>query len=272
MAALMESLVTTSPAEAAAGRPALPSRMPAPSPSVVVPLRPDVFQSGISLAPFPDPDTWMAWSLLDRADGRRVGSANSATERTNAESAIKAWIAADYLRVAGERPGPVDPAALALIARAIESSDDLATEQLYRELGGDKVLQDLEATCQVGVTTSRRGYWSFAQVTARDAVDIFDCVLDRAPGYPAGNDLIRILRSVDRDDAFGIPEALPPGTAVAVKNGWTQHGGTDRWNVNCVASWDNYVLAVMLRYPAELPLDYGSNICRDVTRAVVAGL
>ena len=129
-----------------------------------------------------------------------------------------------------------------------------------------------ETFCGVAVSTARRGYWSYAQITATDATAILDCVLDKAPSYPGGDEIVTDLRSVEPDDAFGIPQALPTGTAVAVKNGWTAHSATGKWNVNCMAAWDHYTLAVLLRYPIARKLDYGATVCRDVTTTLLARL
>jgi hypothetical protein len=231
-----------------------------------------VFDTGLTTSHDHDEGLWLSWSLLDTADGRRVGSPDSATERTNAESSIKAWIATDFLRVAGEQGRDVQASDRAAIDAAIRRSDDQAAERLYRSLGADQVLRDLKAVCGVDVSTSRRGYWSYAQITAADAATILDCVLDRAPTYPGGDEIVTDLRSVEPEDAFGIPQALPAGTAVAVKNGWTAHSATGQWNVNCVAAWDHYTLAVLTRYPIGRQLDYGAGVCRDVTAALLARL
>ena len=92
-------------------------------------------------------------------------------------------------------------------------------------------------------------------------------------GLPGGDDLLTDLRSVDPDDAFGIKAALPPTTTVSMKNGWMPHSSTTgEWNVNCVAAWDDYVLAVLTRYPVDRPLAYGADVCRDVTAALVERL
>ena len=42
--------------------------------------------------------------------------------------------------------------------------------------------------------------------------------------------------------------------------------------MNCVAAWDEYVLAVLTRYPVDRPVTYGAEVCRDVTAAVVEKL
>ena len=47
-----------------------------------------------------------------------------------------------------------------------------------------------------------------------------------------------------------------------MKNGWTAHSATGKWNVDCVASWDHY----------PRTLDYGATVCRDVTATVLKKL
>jgi hypothetical protein len=215
---------------------------------------------------------WMSWSLVDNTDGRRVGSANSTTERTNSESSIKAWITTDFLRIAGQKGRALQAGDRATIDAAIRKSDDQAAQRLYLRLGGDEVLRDLKTVCGVGVSTARRGYWSYTQISAADATTILDCVLDKAPTYPGGDEIVADLHDVAADNAFGIPQALPAGTKFAVKNGWTAHSATGKWNVDCVASWDHYTLAVLTRYPMARKLDYGATVCRDVAATVLKKL
>jgi len=264
-AAVPSTTATTTAATIAAG----PTTT---APTTAPPPAPDVFDAGAATTHDHDDGLWLSWSLVDTADGRTVGSANSTTERTNAESSMKAWITTDYLRVAGERGRTVRASDRATIDAAIRKSDDQAAERLYRSIGADQVLRDLKTVCGVAVSTARRGYWSYAQITATDATNILDCVLDKAPTYPGGDEIVTDLRSVAPDNAFGIPQALPTGTAVAVKNGWTAHSATGKWNVDCVASWDHYALAVLTRYPIGRQLDYGATVCRDVTTALLARL
>ena len=156
--------------------------------------------------------------------------------------------------------------------RAIRVSDDQAAETMYRSIGRDEIFTDLQRTCGVRVATSRPFYWSYGQITADDATRILDCVLDRAPSYPHGDRLLDDLHNVDADGDFGIPQALGPDVPAAVKNGWTAHGDTGEWNVNCVAAWGHYTLAVLTRYPIGRGLDDGADVCRDVTVSVLRAL
>jgi hypothetical protein len=241
---------------------------PAPA-APAAPPRPDVFATGVDVGHDKEAGLWLSWSFVDLNDGRRIGSKNSGTERTNAESSIKAWISADRLRVDSAAGRRLSAANKALIERAVRASDNQAAEALYRALGADAVIRDLKSVCQVTVATSRRGYWSYTQITAEDATRILDCVLRKAPTYTDGRVLIDALHGVDPEDRFGIPEALPSGTTVAVKNGWTAHSATGLWDLNCVASWDHYTLAVLTRYPIGRGQGYGAGVCKDVTSRIL---
>jgi hypothetical protein len=222
------------------------------------------------VVPAADPAVWTAWAFHDRRTGSWSGSANSATERTDAESTIKAWIGVDVLRLRAEEGRAVSAGELALIAAAVRHSDDAAAETLYRSAGRDRVLRDLFPVCGLTITTERSYYWSFAQVSAVEAARIMECVLREAPRRPGGAELVTDLHSVDADGSFGIPEALPANAPVAIKNGWTRHSTPGLWNVNCVASWDAGTLAVLTRYPQERGREFGATICRDVTARVLA--
>ena len=236
------------------------------------PPAPDVFDVGLDPGHGDDPGLWLSWSLVDRSRDRRIGSAESGTARTNAESSIKVWIAADYLRDAQEDERSLSAGELALVDRAIQASDDIAAETMYRSIGRDQIFIDLDRTCGVRVATSHAFYWSYGQITADDATRILGCVLDRAPSYPYGGRLLDDLYHVDVDGTFGIPEALGPSVLVAVKNGWTAHGETGLWNVNCVAAWGHYTLAVLTRYPIGRGLDHGAGVCREVTSAILRAM
>lgn len=208
----------------------------------------------------------LSWALLDTTTGRWTGSANADTDRTEAESTIKAWLAADTLRAAAEAGRPVTAAERADIAAAVRASDDAAAERLYRDLGRDASIARLDAECGVAVSTPRPGWWSFTRITALDAARILACVRDRAPEWPGGAALLADLAAITPDGRSGIHTALPG--AVAEKNGWTLHGDGE-WNVNCVLAWPQRALAVLLTYPAARGVEYGWAVCRDVADDVL---
>jgi hypothetical protein len=212
-------------------------------------------------------DGFMSWALLERASGSIVGSPDMAGETNSTESMIKAWIAADYLR----RQGGTAPtkARLGELSTMIRDSDDSAAEDIYQAGGADAVIQRMIKTCRLTDTDIFEGWWSRTQMSARDAVRMGQCIADgRAAGSRWTGWLLDEMRQVRGDGRFGVVDALPAGVAArtAIKNGWTEIGEDDSWHVNCLAIMDRYVVAVLLRYPTRLGLDYGAGVCGDVTR------
>lgn len=232
-------------------------------------VRSDAFGPTFSIHIVTGADVQLAWALLEVGSGRRTGSGNHVMLRLNAESTIKAWIVADFLRKegqAGRRPTPGD---IETIDAAIRRSDDASAEQLYRRAGGDLVLADLLDVCGVRVSTLYPGYWSYTQVNADDAIDIFSCSIRQAQLWDGGQSFLADLGSVLSPGNRGISEVLRSTTPVRVKNGWTSHAATGRWNVNCVAAWDDYILSVLTSYPVANGVDYGFTLCRKVANQLL---
>jgi len=158
----------------------------------------------------------------------------------------------------------------------IRWSDNNAAEVIWRWLGADASIAKMIRTCRLKDTRVHHDWWSLTQISSRDLAELGSCVVP-GPGRflsPAvGAPLIALMRSVDPSNAFGIQQAEPagPGVRIAVKNGWTEHGGSGVWNVNCLGMWGpglRWVLAVTLRYPVERGLGYGAATCRRVTTAL----
>ena len=198
-----------------------------------------------------------------------MGSANSDTDRTNSESSIKAWIAADYLRVAQAEGRDITSSERADIAAMVRSSDNAAAQRLYQAMGGDAILRHL----RLGLRRDRRDLDAGVLVAHPDHrrrrhpdLRLRPAQRDGLPGWERSPDRPAQRRP---EDAFGITAALPPTTTVSMKNGWMPHATTGQWNVNCVAAWDDYVLAVLTRYPVGRSLAYGADVCRDVTATLV---
>ncbi|WP_018353226.1 serine hydrolase [Longispora albida] len=244
-------------APAVSARPADPG--PAPGAGSVPAAGPLVSHAEVLV----EVDGWASWSLLDLTTGAQAGSPDSAEETNNTESMIKAWIAADYLAGAEGRPLTADEKTM--IQNMIWYSDDDAAEVLYQARGADAVIDRLAGECGLTGTYLEHDWWSYTQITAADAAKMMGCVLGRS-AY-----LDELLRTVDPSGRFGIPEALPAGTEVAVKNGWTLQSSDGQWRVNCLASWDHWALAVLTQYPAAYGQDYGAGICRSVTSQLFDG-
>lgn len=218
---------------------------------------------------------WASFTLADRRAGRLVGDTRT-DEVTNSESVVKAWLAADLLATATAEQRRLTGWERERMVGMIRVSDDDAAEVIWRQLGADASIRKMIRVCRMTDTRVYPGRWSLTQISSRDMARLGAC-LTPGPGKPlnagASKQLLDLMRTVDRSNAFGIPQAQPAGAGgpVAVKNGWTEHGGTGLWNVNCLAVWgqdQRWVLAVTTRYPIDRGLGYGADVCRRVTEAL----
>jgi hypothetical protein len=221
----------------------------------------------------------LAWALLDRQTGQLTGSQNHTTARNTTESMVKAWIASDYLRrlaAAGQQP---PPARLAELTRMIRDSDDNAAQDIYRLDGGNAVINRLIATCGLTETSVFSGWWSKTQLTARDAVRMGMCVADgRAAGPKWTGWILGEMRQVRGSVAeepnggrWGIIDALPPEVAkvTSIKNGWTLIYADGMWHMNCLAIHEDWILAVLTRFPGNLGKQHGADLCKSVTQQLM---
>jgi hypothetical protein len=193
-----------------------------------------------------------------------TGSANLAVPGA-ALSTVKPWLAADHLRrvtARGHRPTALRLRQLRAIVRG---DDSVTADALYVELGGRASIRRLITVCGLTDSHPAASYWSSTVISARDTARMGLCLADgRAAGARWTPWLLGELRRAG--DNFGVREALPTrvAAAVAVKNGWLLRGADQRWQVNCLAVADSWVLGVMTRYPASLGLRHGRRLCRSV--------
>lgn len=264
--------------------PRAPEPVPAPYPMSV----PQPTPAGVI---HPDPevsvevDGFFAWAAADLTTGRVVASANAEEATSSTESMIKPWIVADYLRRLAEAGGEPSPEALHDASRAIRDSHNAAAERLYVAGGRDAVVRRMVEICELTNTYTPRGdegWWSRTEMSAMDAVRLGQCLLDgRAAGDEWTDWVLSEMRQVrgttdPRDQRpeenfeggrWGIIDGLPDYISpddVSIKNGWTRIGRTNSWHLNCLAITDEWVMAVMMRYPAAYPLDYGAERCAAV--------
>ena len=228
---------------------------------------------------------FLAWAGLDRRTGRLVSSGG----RTNTiESMVKPWIVADFLRRVAESGDQPTEQELAYGERAIRDSDDVGAEVLYLAGGGDAVIQRMIDRCGLTDTTMHPGWWSRTEITAADAVRVGECLVNGTAAGPEWTDWVldqmrHVRGTTDPEDQrseerfegghWGIIDGLPPAVPaeqVAIKNGWTRIGATNSWHLNCLAVTDDWVIAVLMRYPAENSLDYGADRCASVAEQLFA--
>jgi hypothetical protein len=214
---------------------------------------------------------FFSWALLDIATGAISGSPNL-TATNDTASMIKAWIAADYLRL-NTTGGRTPPASrLAEVQNMIRNSDNDSAEDLFRLVGPTTSIPRLVSICRLHETYGVKGYWSNTEVSARDAVLMGVCIADGRAAGPAWTPwLLNEMRHVNAPGNFGIMQALPPdiGRETAIKNGWITRDADAMWHVNCLAIGDGWVLAVEQRYPESLGLDHGADICKSVAQQLM---
>ncbi|WP_410810320.1 hypothetical protein [Micromonospora sp. 067-2] len=238
---------------------------------------------------------FFSWALMDRQTGKVSGSPNM-TSTNSTESMIKSWFAADYLRQLGGKPIPA--AMKKNIAAAIRNSNDDAANALYAADGKSATIKRLVSTCGLtdtaALTNASRGnvpakyvgWWSFTRMSPRDAVRLGDCIGDgKAAGQTYTAYLLDEMSKVqgstaDKDQQLksgggrwgiidGLPKSILAQGPVSMKNGWTRLVYDNNWHVNCLAVTDKWSLAVMMRYPASMPLSYGAQTCASVATQLV---
>ncbi len=238
--------------------------LPGPSGAATGPLGPLVQ---------PPAGHWVQWAFAWSNSEVISGSAGAETAPTTAESMVKVWLAAEYLRL-HPAPGQVR---LDQIRRAVRDSDDPAAQALYTALGDDDTITAMIITCGLKKTRVVKGWWSLTEITAADAVRLGRCISDGTAAGPQWTPwLLDEMRQIRGQGAFGIRDGVtgPVAAALAYKNGFTLHRDTRTWAVNCLAVGPSWTLAVMQRYPEQVdghPLDlgYGAQGCAQVATQLI---
>ncbi|HYN95150.1 MAG TPA: hypothetical protein VES42_14980, partial [Pilimelia sp.] len=214
---------------------------------------------------------FLSWALLDGRTGAIAGSANlTAGDPT---TTVRAWLAADYLRVTTTAGRPPSQGRLARLRSMLRDGDTDSAQGLYRTLGADASLRRMAVVC--GLTDSRRrtGGWSDAAMSARDGARLGWCLADgRAAGPRWTPWLLAEMRHAGGDGDFGVRTVLPPDVrrTVAVENGWLGDRAGGRWHVNCLAIGRDWTLSVLTHYPRRLGLGHGRRVCRAVGADLIA--
>ncbi|MDG4803481.1 hypothetical protein [Micromonospora sp. WMMD980] len=239
---------------------------------------------------------FFSWALMDRKTGAVTGAKNM-SQTSSTESMLKTWIVSDYLRQLGDKEPTADLKKAASVA--IRDSDDDGANRVYRAAGGsykpqpgnklNPVLQRAVKICgltdtKAGTVPAYLGWWSFTQMSPRDAVRLGDCIADGRAAGPKWtkwvlDEMAHVRGSVKSQQAksgggkWGIVDGLPASIKsqgpVSIKNGWTQLVYDGNWHVNCLAVTDKWSLAVMMRYPGGAGLSYGSKVCASVATQLV---
>ncbi|ROT33914.1 hypothetical protein [Micromonospora sp. HM5-17] len=233
-------------------------------------------------------DGFVSWALLDRKTGKISGAKNM-TATNSTESMIKVWIVADYLRRLGD--AEPSPTRRRQASTAIRDSNDDAAEALFNAGGRGAVIDRLIEMC--GLTETRKVippgkstvWWSYTQMSARDAVRMGECIKDGTAAGPKWTkwvleEMTKVRGTTAAKDQqlrqgggrWGIIDGLPKeivSQGVGIKNGWTPIWADGMWHLNCLAVADDWVLSVLTRYPVRNGLDFGARICASVASQLV---
>ena len=242
---------------------------------------------------------FFSWALMDRETGRVTGAQNM-NQTSSTESMLKAWIVADYLRQLGDKQPSAGLKKAAILA--IRDSDDDGANAVYRAAGGsyrpqpggkpDPVIARAIQIC--GLTDTKpgdvpdyKGWWSFTEMSPRDAARLGDCIADGRAAGPKWtkwllSEMTKVAGSVNKQGARsgggrwgiidGLPATIKSQGPVHMKNGWTQLAYDGNWHVSCLAFTDKWSLAVMMRYPGRSGLPYGAKMCAAVATQLVTPL
>jgi hypothetical protein len=220
---------------------------------------------------------FLSWAYLDRSTGEIVGSANMA-DPTDTASMIKAWIAADYLRLAAQK-GTTPPAdAMNDLTTMIRDSDNDSADRIVAAVGGTNAsVGRLITMCQLTESKAVDNAWSNTIVSARDTVRMGACIADgRAAGAQWTPFILDTMRSVKGEGDFGIRKAFPAAQqpSIAIKNGWVLRDEDGIWHTGSLAISDTWVMAVMQRYPShgnwDTDVAHLDSVCQAVVRQLTA--
>ncbi|WP_130291309.1 hypothetical protein [Pseudonocardia sediminis] len=220
----------------------------------------------------PGPDGHLAVSFTDRTTGR-TWTAGDVTHPGWTASTIKLAIATDLLE--GDRTGrsALSGADRDDMAAMLHSSDNEATDRLWKRHGGDDMLARFRdrygmggVAFQPGFTTST--YWGFVKCTTADLASLGRHILDRTDPADRAH-LVTAMRGVAENQRWGV-WAAGAGNRPGDKNGWSQekdaygeHWVTD--TVGFAGPDERYVVAIMYQVPPQGSLDDGVHAVSDVT-------
>lgn len=208
------------------------------------------------------PGFW-AWALLDTATGTVTGSPNLAAPSDTA-SMSKAWVAADYLRRAGEKKQKPNGEIMRRLSKMIRDSDTTYTFEFHKANGNLGSIRRMISTCGLTETTGVQNSWSLTKMSARDVARLAACIGDgRAAGPEWTGWLLGEMRAVRGPGRFGVIEIAPPAEQVAAKNGWLLRDDK-QWHIACLAIGNGWTLGVLARHAGSLGKDHGAGVCRKV--------
>ncbi|MFC8080741.1 serine hydrolase [Streptomyces sp. NPDC057307] len=156
-------------------------------------------------------------------------------------SVVKVDILAALLLDAQDRGEPLTAQQKKLAAAMIRSSDNDATNALWKAIGGTDGLN--AANNRLGLKdtrTDKDGHWGLTRTTAADQMVLLEAVLGDAHSpltAPSRGYLRSLMSTVEANQRWGISAAADskrPGAAPALKNGWLPRSETELWDINSI--------------------------------------
>lgn len=193
-----------------------------------------------------------ALDALPKSDGRYTVAVEDLNGRTAAvygggtgaydtASIVKVDILSALLLDAQDRGAALTAKQQKLATAMIRSSDNAATNALWKDIGGTKGLD--AANKRLGLKATHGdpdGHWGLTRTTAADQMVLLEAVLGdgHSPLTAHSRAYLRSLMStVEPDQRWGISAADDgKGSAgrPALKNGWLPRSDTDLWDVNSI--------------------------------------
>ncbi|HEX2247577.1 MAG TPA: serine hydrolase [Arthrobacter sp.] len=154
---------------------------------------------------------------------------------------------------------------LDLSARMIQSSDNDATNELYRQIGGAEALQ--ETYDLLALTGTEAGpLWGASTTTAADQLKIVNAVIY---GTDWLNEdqlayLQKLMNGVEASQYWGVPSGTTHAS-VALKNGWLQDDD-GKWDVNSIGyvTEDSMEYGIAVLSSGNPEMEDGVSLIEDV--------
>ena len=174
-------------------------------------------------------------------------------------SIVKVEIMGTALQEAQQAGQSLPPAEQGLMPSMIENSDNDSATALLRDVGGPSAVARFDRSA--GMTDTQPSTlalipgtpWPGWGLTTTTALD--EAVLVSRFAYPNGvlSSVSRqyglsLMENIESDQSWGVSGGVPPGTRIALKNGWLPLGPSN-WQIDSIGWIDghgrNYVLAVL---------------------------
>ena len=198
-------------------------------------------------------------------------------------SIVKVEIMGTALQEAESAGHSLPPSEAALMPSMIENSDNDSATALLADVGGPSAVAQFDRSA--GLTQTQPSTLAFIPgtslpgwgLTTTSALDEVTLVSRFAYPNPVLSDTFRqyglsLMENIESDQSWGVSGGVPPGTVVALKNGWLPLGPSN-WQIDSIG-WiaghgRNYVLAVLTEdNPTEqYGIDTIETIASDIYQA-----